>query len=165
MFVIFFLFRSMWRCCCQNDKVDASDMTIIEGLPHFFSVLKNKDREFWFREEVVARERLGLQRTDKKNFEELVLAERKTSKGRLRSVHNYDILANPIYSDRFLYIPCVYPQRSDYTMSEYQDPYMKTYSTDLVRLVCDLAYLPVSVGRELKFNEEFIFRRMCEKRN
>jgi len=53
-------------------------MTIVEGLPHFFSVLKNKDREFWFREEVVARERLGLQRLGKRNFEELVFAERKT---------------------------------------------------------------------------------------
>ena len=153
------------KCMCKTDQIEAQDMTIVEGLPHFFSVLKSKDREFWFREEVVARERLGLQRLGKANFEELVFAEKKTEKGRLRSVHNYDILTNPIYSDRFLYVPCVYPQRSDYTMSEYRDPYMKIYSTDIVRLVCDLAYMPVSIAKELEFNEAYIFKRMCEKRN
>lgn len=42
---------------------------------------------------------------------------------------------------------------------------MKTYSTDIVRLVCDLAYMPVSVAKELEFNEAYIFKRMCEKRN
>ena len=50
-------------------------------------------------------------------------------------------------------------------MSEYRDPYMKTYSTDIVRLVCDLAYMPVSIAKELEFNELYIFKRMLEKRN
>ena len=52
------------------------------------------------------------------NFEALVFAESNKDR-RLRSVHNYDILANPIYSDRFMYVPCVYPRRSDYVVSEY----------------------------------------------
>ena len=73
-----YLFGLICKCWCKNNEVEAADMTIVEGLPHFFSVLKNKDREFWFREEVVARERLGLQRLGKRNFEELVFAERKT---------------------------------------------------------------------------------------
>lgn len=46
---------------------------------------------------------------------------------RLRSVHNYDILANPIYSDRFHYVPACYKEREDYTISEFCDPYLKCY--------------------------------------
>ena len=58
-------------------------------------------------------------------------------------MHNYDILTNPEYSDKFHYVPCTYPGRADYTISEYKDPYMQTYSSDLVRLAVDLAYMPM----------------------
>ena len=93
-------------------------MTRIENLGHFFSMLKNKDREFWFREETVMRDRVGLKRVNnKKNFEALVFAEPDKLKRRLRSVHNYDILANPIYSDRFHYVPGAYPMRHHYIIS------------------------------------------------
>ena len=81
-------------------------------------MLKNKDREFWFREETVMRDRVGLKRVNnKKNFEALVFAEPDKLKRRLRSVHNYDILANPIYSDRFHYVPGAYPMRHHYIIS------------------------------------------------
>lgn len=72
-------------------------------------MLKNKDREFWFREETVSRERIALKRMSNKNFTQLILAKPNLNNRRLRSVHNYDILANPIYSDRFHYIPAAYP--------------------------------------------------------
>ena len=42
---------------------------------------------------------------------------------------------------------------------------MKCYSTDIVRLVCDLAYMPRSQARKLEFNEEFIFKQMLKLRN
>jgi len=72
-------------------------MVVVEGLEPFYSVLKNKDREFWFREEVVARERIGMSRISRSNFMHLIFAQPNTDKNRLRSVHNYDILTNPIY--------------------------------------------------------------------
>lgn len=108
------------RCCCRKDdnQVAVEDLTRIENLGHFFSMLKNKDREFWFREETVMRDRVGLKRVNnKKNFEALVLAEPDKLKRRLRSVHNYDILTNPIYSDRFHYVPGAYPMRHHYIIS------------------------------------------------
>ena len=108
------------RCCCRkdDDEVAVEDLTRIENLGHFFSMLKNKDREFWFREETVMRDRVGLKRVNnKKNFEALVFAEPDKLKRRLRSVHNYDILANPIYSDRFHYVPGAYPMRHHYIIS------------------------------------------------
>ena len=83
----------------------------------------------------------------------------------MRSVHNYDILSNPSYSDRFHYIPCCYDRRADYVISEYKDEYMQVYSSDIVRLACDLAYMPQSQAKKLHFNEKYIFKHMCELRN
>ena len=152
--------------CCRdkNWEADALSEPMVESLAPFYSSLKSGDREFWFREEVVAQERIGMTRISLRNFEALVIAPAADGKNRLRDVHNYDILTNPTYSDRFLYIPCSYPERHEFTISEYQDNFMKCYSTDLVRLVVDLAYMPTSMGRELKFNEKFIFEQMLKER-
>lgn len=150
-------------CCKKDDSEQAiENIVVIEGLDPFFSSLKSGDREFWFREEVVSQQRIGLTRISKPNFEALVIAPSADGKNRLRDVHNYDILTNPVYSDRFLYIPCSYPDRHEFTISEYKDNYLKCYSTDVVRLVVDLAYMPESVGRVLEFNEKFIFEQMIK---
>ena len=147
-------------CCCRKEGGDVSNWVVIEGLNPFYSALKSGDREFWFREEVVAQERIGMKRISKRNFEALVIAPAADGKNRLRDVHNYDILTNPLYSDRFLYIPCSYPDRHQFTVSEYKDNFMKCYSTDLVRLAVDLAYMPVSQAKALEFSEKFIFTQM-----
>jgi len=44
-----------------------------------------------------------------KNFMQLIFAVGNKDKRRLRGVHNYDILTNPDYSDKFHYVPCTYP--------------------------------------------------------
>ena len=56
----------------MRDKLE--ETIVIESLDPFFSMLKNKDREFWFREEIDGRERIGLKRVDDKNFMQLVFA-------------------------------------------------------------------------------------------
>ena len=154
------------RCCTgasAKDKIE--ELVIVEGLGPFFSALKNIDREFWFREEIVARERLGLKRLNKENLEMLVFAEKDKDKNNpLRSVHNYDILTNPIYQDRFLYVPCSYPNRAICTISEYKDEMLKVYSADISRLVCDLAYMPTDVGKDVVFNEKAIYMQMKKNR-
>ena len=166
IFVLLVLLAVCSKCCGKDDgSAGVNDLVVTENLPPFFSVLKNKDREFWFREEIVARERIGMTRIRDTNFKHLVFAEHNTSKSRLRSVHNYDILTNPFYSDRFLYIPCTYPQRDDFTISKYSDPYMKVYQSDIVRLVCDLAYMPRTEAEKIEFSEKYIFKRMLEVRN
>ena len=96
----------------------------MESLEPYFSMLKNKDREFWFEEEIACRERLGMKRLSSKNFMSLIFTEKNSQARRLRSVHNYDILSNEIYSDKFHYIPAVYPERADYIISEYKDPWI-----------------------------------------
>ena len=79
-------------------------------------------------------------------------------------MHNYDILTNPIYSDRFLYTPQSYPERHEYIISPYKDAHLRNYSSDLVRLVADLAYLPRSQALAVKFDEKSIFLSMVQQR-
>ena len=156
--LIFLLIGLVYKCCCKVDQglVEVEDIVVIESLKPFFATLKNKDREFWFTEEKTCRERICLKRISDKNYLNLIFAKPNTTSRRLRSVHNYDILANPIYSDRFLYVPCSYEQRHEYVISEYEDPWMRNYTSDIVRLACDLAYLPKSIAKSLVFDEEHI---------
>lgn len=151
--VLLFLFtiRKLSGRCKANQSVKdlVEDLTVVEALEPFYSMLKTKDREFWFREEVTCRERIGMKRINPRNFLQLVFAEHNKKGNRLRSVHNYDILTNPTYSDKFHYVPCAYEGREQYIISEFSDPWIQQYSTDIVRVVCDLAYLPKSIALNL----------------
>lgn len=65
---------------------------------------------------------------------------------KLQGVHNYDILSNPYYCDKYLYTPAVYPLRSKFVISPYavDDPKAKDLriqSANLVRLVVDFPYM------------------------
>ena len=133
------------------------DFTVFETLEPFYSMLKSNDREFWFAEEVSCRERIGMRRISKSNFLSLIFAKRDKKGRRLRSVHNYDILTNPTYSDKFHYVPCTYLDREEYIISDFKDPWLQQYSSDLVRIACDLAYLPVYQARELRFDVRSIY--------
>ena len=53
---------------CRSKGVSVVDMVTIEVLDPFYSMIKTKDREFWFREETVNRERIALKRMNNKNF-------------------------------------------------------------------------------------------------
>ena len=61
---LFIIMGVMKSCCCQRDdgETEIEDLVVIESLEPFFSMLNNKDREFWFREETVCRDRVGLKR-------------------------------------------------------------------------------------------------------
>lgn len=122
-------------------------MAVVEGLTPFFSVLKHKDVEFWIMEEFTCWDRLGMRRMKQSNALKLLATKGNRSHDRLRSVHNYDILSNDYYQDRFMYTPGAYHGRSSYIISKFQDPWMKHYTADIVRLVCDLAYMPRTVGK------------------
>ena len=105
-----------------------------------------------------------MKRLNSKAFLSLVFAEKHIGARRLRSVHNYDILSNPFYSDKFHYVPAVYPERSDYIISEYKDPWLQAYSCDICRLACDFAYLPKSIAKEIEFDELKIYQLMLKLR-
>ena len=55
--LIFIPIIAFFRRQCKSEEdtgADLKDMTVVENLASFFQILKNKDREFWFREEVVS---------------------------------------------------------------------------------------------------------------
>lgn len=60
-------------------------------------MLEYKKLYLWQKEENECRERIALKRLTDKNFDRLKNTPYNYGKRRLRSVHNYDILANPIY--------------------------------------------------------------------
>ena len=134
-------------------------------------------KEVWIREEAVCTERLGMPCLTQKSFQELCLAQvgdalKKKRKvvgeykkpDRLQGVHNYDILANPLYAEKYHYIPCVYPNRDEYVISRYKDPEMRTHCVDLVRIVINLPYLKEEQARAVEFTPEYIETYVCHER-
>ena len=71
---------------------------------------------------------------------------------KLKGEHNYDILTNPFYADRYSYTPCIFPNRSKYAISQFKSRELRKSSLDLVRVVCDLPYLPDKRAKEMDFN-------------
>ena len=145
-FIVIQIFKYCWRKFREKPETSISDVVVIEGLDPFYSMLKTKDREFWFREEVSCRERLAIKRIQAHNFLSLIFSPRNSAGARVRSIHNYDILTNPFYQDKFSYVPNAYEGREDYIISDYADPWLQQYSSDIARMVVDLAYLPKSVA-------------------
>jgi len=49
--------------------------------------------------------------------------------------------------------------RDSYVISDRVDPEERLFSADMVRLVCDLAYLPEKEGKEVDFDVEKYFEQ------
>ena len=75
---------------------------------------------------------------------------------RLQGVHNYDILANPEYAEKFHYIPCVYPERDKYVISRYKDIEMRQNCVDLVRIAINMPYMKWQKAKDLVFDPVYI---------
>ena len=71
-------------------------------------------------------------------------------------MHNYDILANPLYAERYLYTPCRYPNRELYAISPHKDRSLRKTSLDLIRVVCDLPYMSERRARRMDFTIEYL---------
>ena len=121
------------------------DEVPVQNIDTYFNVFKDKQLDSLIREEVVCKKRLDMQRLSERNFEKLVEAanssEKRIGKPKMQGVHNYDILANDAYANRYLYTPCRFPNRSEYVISPHANKRMRKAQFDLVRLVCDLPYL------------------------
>ena len=74
----------------------------------------------------------------------------------MQGVHNYDILSNPYWAEKYQYIPCVYPQRYAYVISERKNKEDRKLSIDLVRLAIDLPYMDRKRAEKLEFNINYL---------
>ena len=150
-------------------------MVTNQGLDSYFQVLKHRQRESWIKEEIICVKRNEMNRLNQKSFTALVDSrpkdvqnffeddEKKGKKSHLQGVHNYDILANPFYAERYLYTPCRYPKRANFVISRYDDKELRKSSLDLVRLVCDLPYLSEARARKMEFTPEYIYAERLTK--
>ena len=145
----------------DNALWSLKDEVPVQNIDTYFNVFKEKQLDSLIREEVVCKKRLDMQRLSERSFNQLVEAaktsETRDGKPKMQGVHNYDILANDAYANRYLYTPCRFPNRSEYVISSYKDKRMRKAQFDLVRLVCDLPYLSKKRATEMKFQVEYLF--------
>ena len=115
-------------------------------------------RETWLREAVQSKKRLDMPKLSTESFTRLAkfVDEGKALRPKLKGVHNYDMLANSEYADLYHYIPCIYPRRNDYVISEYVDIDIRMKQVELVRMICDLAYLDETRARKMDFSVEYL---------
>ena len=116
---LFVFIGKLLTCCVKVSKSVLDDQVLHQSLEPFFVSLKARTRETWLREEVTSKKVLDISKLSEEAFTRLAKFKDKSKKGvtKLTGVHNYDILANPYYADQYHYIPCFYPQRSQYVIS------------------------------------------------
>ena len=71
--------------------------------------------------------------------------------------YNYSILSNQTYCDKYMYIQYNVHKRSEYFVSMFKHPMMRKCSVDIVRYVCDLAYVPIGRAKEIEFNPLYVY--------
>ena len=141
------------------------DVDITFNKCKFYEVLKWKRIDYWIREEIVSSQRLGIERLKCIAFENLVQAtfEDYASGKILHSLPNYDILSNNDYARDLIYVPCIVPLRSSFSISPYSSVDMRVYSSDLVRCIIDLPYVPESVAKEFEFSVEYLAKSIKKR--
>ena len=134
------------------------DEILYQSLEPFYKSLTPQTRENWLREAVQNKKRLDMPKLSTESFTRLAkfVDEVKSLRPKLKGVHNYDMLANSEYANLYHYIPCIYPQRNDYVISEYVDTDIRMKQVELVRMICDLAYLDEARARDMDFSVEYL---------
>ena len=157
-----------------------SELILDQDIGSYWDVLKPKVQSLWLTEEAVSAVRLDMPCLSAGSFQELAAAKKRGEEEakrmkeaieakrvnpaasaykkpeRLQGVHNYDILANPAYQEKYHYVPCHYPGREEYVISRYKDPDLRLHCVDLPRLVINLAYMRKAEARALQFSAEYI---------
>ena len=126
VFLFIGLYKSLKWCFCK--KSSAVDHEILyQDLEPFYKSLTPQTRENWLREAVQNKTRLDMPKLSTESFTRLAKFkdDDKSERAKLKGVHNYDMLANSEYANLFHYIPCIYPSRNDYVISEYVDKDMR----------------------------------------
>ena len=66
---------------------------------------------------------------------------------------SYNILADKRQCKDMLYVPCAYPQRSEYVISDRTEIEERLHSLDLVRIAADFAYIDEKQARNFSFSK------------
>ena len=146
-----------------------------QRLPTFFRALRVNQRKSFLIEERKCREKLGIKRLPLDSYESLVKdtlfmslhkkMEYQDLSSRMEGVHTYNFLANPNWYDKYMYMPYTVNNRDDYIVSMYKDKELKKWSLDIVRYVCDLAYVPQGRAKAMEFNPEYLHFESKRRQN
>ena len=134
-------------------------MMLDQDIDPFFQVLKPKQRDYWIKEEGERSKKLDIPRLKQSAFNELVSVKDDIltkSRPKLQGVHNYDILSNPFYAEKYLYVPASWKVRSNFAISQYTDKAKRMHSINLARYVVDFPYMKYSRAKSFEFNTEFM---------
>jgi len=73
----------------------------------------------------------------------------------MQGVHNYDILANPLYLDDFQYVSPVYGDaRADYIIDNDDDEENDDAQSDIVKVALNLAFLTEEFAMNFSFDKK-----------
>jgi hypothetical protein len=172
VFVIAALFLfvdySLWMCsygCNKDLKLNSTEMKLKlldkTSKPNFFNVLTPKQRDRWLVEDVTTRQRNDVQILSSETFSRLAHdnLDKKTANltgAKLRGQSTYDMLMNDQYADKMCYVPCWYPLRSSFALSQSTEEEGKNTSFDIVRMACNLAYMDEARAKNMQFTTQHL---------
>jgi hypothetical protein len=131
------------------------DFEIDEGLDNYFMTIDNSDRHWSLEEERYYRKNLGLRvlgEYEKHKLEEVKEGDNVMKGG----AHCYDILASEQYAKEFQYYsPALGEERNSYIKDDDEDEGNDMMQSDIVKIILNLAYLPVSLAKSFTFDVDF----------
>lgn len=131
------------------------DFEIDEGLDNYFKTLDENDRNWSLEEEKYYRKNLGLRvlgEYEKHKLEEVKEGENVMKGG----AHCYDILASEQYAKDFQYFsPALGDDRAKYIKDADDDEDNDMMQSDIVKIILNLAFLPMSLASTFTFDTEF----------
>ena len=169
--IIFLVVRPCYRTMRQRlfaDTKEIKEMMLDQDIDPFFEVLKQKQRDYWIQEEYECTAKLDIPRLKPEVFVELKKTKETPLaklRPRLQGVHNYDILSNPFYAEKYLYVPAVYHVRSKFAISQYPDKERRIHAINLARYVVDFPYMRYQRAMEFEFKSEFMEVERQEKKD
>jgi hypothetical protein len=139
------------------------DFEIDEGLDNYFKTLDTNDRAWSLQEEKYYRKNLGLRvlgEYEKHKLEEVKEGENVMKGG----AHCYDILASEQYAKDFQYYsPALGDERSCYIKDDDEDEDNDMMQSDIVKILLNLAFLPLSLATTFTFDKKFYERAKNHK--
>jgi hypothetical protein len=124
-------------------------------LGNYFECLDETARTWSLEEEIYYRKNLGLRILTE--YQKHKLKEAKQSENVIKSgAHSYDILVNEEYAEQFQYFsPSMGEKRSQYIKDGDDDDENNMMQSDLVKIILNLPYLPISLAESFTFDKEF----------
>lgn len=135
------------------------DVNLPEDIPRFYETLNADDAKWTVREEEHYRE-YGIKIMLDSTYEEFKKLHSEFEAGKkdpetdMQGVHNYDILANPLYLDDFQYVSPFYDDRSAYIIDDDDNEDNDDAQSDIVKVALNLAYMDEEKAKDFHFSKD-----------